>query len=126
MKVLLVDDSSFINLIARKALKDSGYDVVGEAYDGVQACEIAEKMAPDIVIMDIALPKMNGLQASQRILKAQPHIKILAMSALDEDWVKEQSLASGCISFLRKPFHAQDLVEAVRELGHPREYLKHG
>jgi len=126
MKILIVDDSSFINLIAKKSLKDAGYNVVGEAYDGLQAIEMAKSERPDIVIMDIALPKMNGLDASKKILENNPEIKILAMSALDEDWIEEQSLANGCISFLRKPFHAKDLVDTVGSIAPEMEVRKHG
>lgn len=126
MKVLIVDDSSFIILFCRQALEKSGFDVVGEAYDGCEAVELAEKLKPDVIIMDIAMPKKNGFEATENILAIHPKTKILAVSALDEDWIREKALQVGCFDFLAKPFEALQLIDRVQSLVEESGGLKYG
>lgn len=120
MKVMIVDDSSFIILVCRQALEKSGYEVVGEAYDGVSAVEIAEKTQPDFVIMDIALPRKNGFEATQMIQEILPKAKVLAISAVDEDWVRDKAIESGCFDFLAKPF---DTIELIGRLDQEKDAI---
>ena len=126
MKILIVDDSSFVNLVCRQALERSGYQVVGEAFDGVAAVELANELQPEVILMDIALPKKNGLEATTEILTSHPQIKIIAMSALDEIWVNEKTKEVGCVSFLAKPFTSVDLIKFVEEAATYKEKLKYG
>jgi two-component system chemotaxis response regulator CheY len=126
MKIMIVDDSSFIILFCRQALEKSGFDVVGEAYDGIEAIEKAQELTPDVVIMDIALPKKNGFEATESILEQNPNTKILAISALDEDWIREKALKAGCFDFLAKPFEATQLINQMENLAGESEGLKYG
>lgn len=126
MKILLVDDSSFINLVCRQTLEKQGHQIVGEAYDGEEAVVLAAQRQPDLVIMDIALPKKNGLQATQEILAANPEIKVLAISAIEEDWVKDKALAAGCYDFLEKPFESATLIDKINSVKSDSEELKYG
>lgn len=127
MKVMIVDDSSFIVLVCRQALEKSGYQVVAEAYDGVEAVELAEKTQPDFIIMDIALPKKNGFEATMMIHEFLPKTKILAISAVDEDWVREKAIQSGCFDFLAKPFETITLISILDQLRDTsEESLKYG
>ncbi len=126
MKIMIVDDSSFIILFCRQALEKSGFNVVGEAYDGVEAVEKAQELNPDVVIMDIALPKKNGFEATESILELNPNTKILAISALDEDWIREKALKAGCFDFLAKPFEATQLINQMENLVGDSEGLKYG
>ncbi|MCB0377151.1 MAG: response regulator [Bdellovibrionales bacterium] len=115
MKVMIVDDSSFIMLVCKQALTAGGHEVVGEAFDGEEAISLAKTCDPDIILMDIALPKKNGLEATAEILKYTPHVKVIAISALDEPWVKEKTQQVGCFSFLAKPFDAKALLQAIAD-----------
>lgn len=126
MKILLVDDSSFIILVCRQALEKSGYEVVGEAYDGYQAVELAQELKPDVIVMDIALPGKNGFEATQLIHEFLPKVKVLAISALDEDWVKQKAVQSGCVDFLEKPFEAVELIDRIEKLKESESELKYG
>ena len=116
MKVLIVDDSSFITLFCRQALTKAGYEVVGEAYDGEEAVEKALALKPHLVLMDIALPKKNGFDASQIIMEKLPRTKIIAISALEEAWLSERCEQSSCVSYLTKPFDAKTLIDEIKKI----------
>lgn len=126
MKILIVDDSSFIILICRQALEKSGFQVVGEAYDGFDAIEKAQALQPDVIIMDIALPGKNGFEATQIIHEFLPKTKVLAISALDEDWIREKAIQAGCVDFLEKPFEAVELIDRIEKLKDSFGELKYG
>jgi two-component system, chemotaxis family, chemotaxis protein CheY len=126
MKALIVDDSSFIMLICRQTLEKAGIEVVGEAYDGLEAIEKASKLKPDLVILDIALPKKNGFEVSQYIHDILPETHILAISAIEEDWVKKKVLEAGCFNFLAKPFETSELINILNFLKSSKKELKYG
>ena len=126
MKVLIVDDSSFIVLVCRQALEKSGYQVVGEAYDGFEAIGKAQELKPDLIIMDIAMPKKNGFEATKIIQEFLPKTKVLAISAIDEDWIKEKAIQAGCFDFLAKPFETIQLLDVVARAKDLAEDLKYG
>lgn len=126
MKVLIVDDSSFITLFCRQALQKAGYEVVGEAYDGEAGIQMALQHKPQLILMDIALPKKNGFEASKIIMEKLPRTKIIAISALEEDWVGERYKQSGCVSFLAKPFDVNTLMENIQKIFDPDGELMYG
>ena len=126
MKVMIVDDSSFIMLVCRQALEKSGYEVVAEAYDGVEAVEKAEQTQPEFVIMDIALPKKNGFEATEQIQQLLPRTRVLAISAIDEEWVRKKAIESGCFEFLAKPFDSMTLIEILDKEKQAAGDLKYG
>jgi len=126
MRILLVDDSSFILLVGRRTLEKSGHEVVADAFDGEDGVRKALAFKPDLVIMDIALPKKNGFEASQLILESLPKTKVLAISAIDEEWIREKAVQSGCYSFLAKPFDPIELLEAVEQAKETKESVKYG
>lgn len=123
-KILIVDDSSFIILVCRQILEKSGYEVIADSYDGIDAVEKACLLKPDIILMDIALPLQNGIEATKKILQALPNTKILAMSAVNEDWLKDKAIEAGCYAFLAKPFDPEQLIAYI-EQSKERE-LKYG
>lgn len=125
MKVMVVDDSSFILLVCKQALEKSGYEVI-EALDGIEAVEKAQKFQPDFIIMDIALPKKNGFEATMMIQELLPKTKVLAISAIEEDWVKEKAIQSGCFDFLPKPFEAVQLLALLDGAKDSAGDLKYG
>ncbi len=126
MKIMIVDDSSFIVLICRQTLLAAGYDVVGEAFDGVTAIQKAEKLKPDLVILDLALPKKNGFEVAEALKESLPNTKILFISAVDEEWAKEKVVAVGGYGFLAKPFENSQLLDYVRLADEKRGALKYG
>lgn len=126
MKILIVDDSSFIGLVCSQALSKAGYEVVGEAYDGVEGVEKAQQLKPDLVIMDIALPRKNGIEATKMIMELLPGTLVLGISAIDEDWVREKAMQAGCFDFLVKPFETKQLVDYINKVKLENGVLKHG
>lgn len=112
-RVLLVDDLSFMRMVQKDILSGSGYHVVGEASDGLEAVEVYESLKPDIVLMDITMPNMNGLDAVNRILVADPQAKIIICSALGQQKIIVEAINSGIKDFIVKPFKAERLLSAI-------------
>lgn len=126
MRILLIDDSSFVRLVGRRSLEKAGYTVLIDAHDGADGLRKAKELKPDLVVVDIALPKVNGFEVASRILEAQPYTLVLAISAIDEDWVREKSIEAGCFDFLAKPFEPEQLLERVAHAVSLKESLKYG
>ncbi len=115
-RVLLVDDAPFMLEILRQILSEIGYEVCGEAKNGMEAVELAQNLEPDMVIMDMVLPLKNGVEASKEILESHPEIKIIACSTVDQDTVLMSALDAGCIDYITKPFKKNDIVSVVNKI----------
>ncbi|MGB7434443.1 MAG: response regulator transcription factor, partial [Candidatus Acidiferrum sp.] len=103
LKVLLVDDHALVRRGFRRMLEDEPtFQVVGEASDGLEAVESAEKLEPDVIVMDCALPQVNGIEASRRILAKRPETAILMLSMHSEDTLVRQALEAGAKGYVLK------------------------
>ena len=101
----------------RKLLElDADLEVVGEAKEGRQAVELAKKLRPAVVLMDIAMPRLNGLEATRQVLKALPDTKVLILSAHSEDAYLKNAAESGAVGFLLKQTSAHEVCRAIREV----------
>jgi DNA-binding NarL/FixJ family response regulator len=117
LKVLLVDDHALVRRGFRRMLEDEPtFQVVGEASDGLEAVECAEKLQPDVIVMDCALPQINGIEASRRILAARPETKILMLSMHSEDTLIRQALEAGAKGYVLKNAMDLDLVSAIKKV----------
>jgi DNA-binding NarL/FixJ family response regulator len=115
--VLLAEDHMIVREGFRKMLElEHDLEVVGEAEDGRQAVALAKKFHPDVVLMDIAMPLLNGLQATRQILQANPAIKVLMLSAHNDDAYVTNATESGAVGFLLKQTSAHDVCRAIREI----------
>lgn len=115
--VLLADDHAIVREGFRSLLRlESDISVVGEAHNGRQAVALAQKLEPDVVVMDIAMPLLNGLGATQQILATLPATKVIILSAHSEDPYIHRVLAIGAAGFLIKQSSAQCLSKAIREV----------
>lgn len=117
IKVLLVDDHTLFREGMRALLSGApDIEVVGEAAEGQQAIELAEKLSPDIILMDLVMPGMNGMQATRHLHDRYPDIKILILSMYDDDEYICQTLKAGASGYLLKRVASDDLMRAIREV----------
>src|SRR5437667_6543295 len=115
--VLLVDDHTVVRQGLR-ALRDVKEDmqVIGEAENGRRAVMLAKKTPPDVVVMDVAMPLMNGLEATRQILKSVPTAKVLVLTSYGDDDCVQQMMRAGASGYLIKQTAANDLLKAIREV----------
>src|ERR687889_750997 len=116
--VLVVDDFADTRLLLRTWLERRGFRVV-EAENGIQAINQAETEAPDLIIMDMQMPELDGLSATRRIRMSLDSVPILAVSAYGADQFREQALAAGCNEYVSTPFEPAALERLIRSLVQP-------
>ena len=115
--VLLAEDHTIVREGFRRMLEmERDLEVVGEAQDGRQAVAMVKKLRPAVVLMDIAMPLLNGLEATRQVLKALPATKVLMLSAHSDDAYVKNATDSGAVGFLLKQTSAQDVCQAIREV----------
>jgi len=115
--VLLADDNRVVRTEFRKVLElEADLEVVGEARTGREAVTLTKKLRPAVVVMDIAMPQLNGLEATRQIRQAVPGTKVLMLSAHGDDAYVEQAIAFGAVGFLLKQTSSHDLSRAIREV----------
>jgi len=124
LRVLLVDDHALVRRGFRRMLEDEPtFQVAGEASDGLEAVELAEQLRPDVIVMDCALPQMNGIEASRRILAKLPETAILMLSMHSEDTLVKQALEAGARGYILKNAMDLDLVSAIKKVAEGQTVL---
>ncbi len=112
-KVLIVDDAVFMRMMVKDILEKNGYDVVGEAENGLVGVELYKETNPDIVTMDITMPEMNGIEALKEIKKYNSNAKVIMCSAMGQQAMVMDAIKEGAIDFIVKPFNAERVLEAL-------------
>src|SRR6201998_4623896 len=116
-RILLADDHEVVRAGLRALLEEQqGWEVVAEAVDGREAVEKATKLKPDVVVIDIAMPSLNGLEAVRQIVKAVPHCRVLVLTMYDSDPLIQQVLQASARGYLLKSDAGRDLVSAIDAL----------
>lgn len=113
IKVILVDDLSFMRDAIRHILEKSNMDVLGEAENGREAVEMYMELEPDIVLMDITMPVMDGLESLERIKQYDPEAKVIMCSALGQQKYLIKSIQLGARDFILKPFLPERIISAI-------------
>ena len=111
-RVLIAEDEALIRLDLSEMLREEGYDVVGEAGDGQEAVELAESLKPDLVIMDVKMPRRDGIDAAAEIA-AKRIAPIVILTAFSQRDLVEKARDAGAMAYLVKPFSASDLIPAI-------------
>jgi DNA-binding NarL/FixJ family response regulator len=113
-RVLLVDDQELVRAGFRLILERAGFEVVGEASDGLEAVALADDLRPSVVLMDIRMPRMDGIEATRQIVRKHPEVRVLALTTFDLDEYVYAAVQAGASGFLLKDVPPDDLVHAVR------------
>ena len=112
-RILIAEDETIIRLDLRSLLESNGFEVCGEARDGVEAVELAESLAPDVILMDVKMPRLDGIEAAGRILEERP-VPIVMLTAFGHEDLVGRAVETGVFGYLSKPFREQDVIPAVR------------
>lgn len=115
-KVLIVDDAAFMRISIRKMLEKNGYEICGEAENGVVAVQKYAELKPDIVTLDITMPEKSGLDALKEILAIDSNANVLMVSAMGQESMVKDAIISGAKGFIVKPFKEETIVNALSKL----------
>jgi len=117
LRILIVDDSSLIRkLVREELLTHLGWEVSGEAENGLQATQIAEELKPDLILLDLSMPVMNGLQAAPVLKQLLPATPIVMFTSFQTDYLRDQALKAGVARVIDKSNSLAPLVRAIQSL----------
>ena len=114
--ILLVDDAAFMRMMLKDILVKNGYEVLGEAENGLKAVEKYKELNPELVIMDITMPEMDGIDAVKEIKKINSGASVIMCSAMGQQAMVIEAIQSGAKDFIVKPFQADRILEAVKKV----------
>ena len=115
-KILIVDDAAFMRMMVKDALSKGGYTDVAEAVDGAEAVEKYKELHPDLVIMDITMPNMDGLEALKAIKQENPDSQVVMCSAMGQESMVIEAIKSGAKDFIEKPFKPERILSTVSNI----------
>ena len=115
-RVLVVDDAAFMRMMVKDILSKNGYEIVGEAENGMKALEKYQELKPDLVTMDITMPEMDGITAVKEIKKVDPGAKVVMCSAMGQQAMVIESIQSGAKDFIVKPFQQDRVLESLAKI----------
>lgn len=115
-RLIVADDAPFIREIVRSVVERiGGISLVGEATNGEEAVRLALELRPDVILMDIIMPKKSGVEAAREIISIIPEARIIAFSTADQETMVMRALEAGCCSYMEKPFTQEQLTQAINE-----------
>ncbi len=126
LRIILADDHLIVRQGLRSILEQEAYTILGEAGDGREALRLAQELAPDVAVLDLAMPLLNGLDAAREISRASPQTKTILLTMHTEDPYVMEALRAGVKGYVLKTQAAQDLVQAIREVSRGAMYLSPG
>ncbi len=114
--ILIVDDAAFMRMMIKDILTKNGYNVVGEAENGAKALEKYNELKPDLVLMDITMPEVDGIKALKNIKAADPSATVIMCSAMGQQAMVIEAIQGGAKDFIVKPFQPDRVLEAVKKV----------
>ena len=114
--ILICDDAAFMRMMIKDILTKNGYNVVGEAENGLKAIDAYQEHNPDLVLMDITMPEMDGIDALKGIREKDPNACVIMCSAMGQQAMVIEAIQSGAKDFIVKPFQADRVIEAVKKV----------
>lgn len=124
IKVLIVDDHALVRMGIRRLLEDlSDVEVVADAESGEQALQFVKTHAPDVVLLDMKMPGIDGWEVTRRLKKSNPHIKVIAVTAMSSDSLPSRVLQLGAMGYLTKESSAEEMSTAIRKVARGEKYL---
>ena len=115
-KILLVDDTKFMRMMLANILKPKGYEIVGEAGDGLEAIEKFNQLKPDLITMDIVMPHMEGIEAVRNIVSTDSNAKVIMVTAVGQESKVKEAIEAGARGYIVKPFQANQVLEEVQKI----------
>jgi response regulator NasT len=113
VRILIAEDETIIRLDLRELLERAGFEVCAEAKDGIEAVELASSVGPELAILDVKMPRLDGIEAAKRILEERP-IPIVMLTAYGQDELVSRAVEAGVFGYLVKPFREADLLPAIK------------
>ena len=126
MRVILADDHQIVRQGLRGLLEKAGHVVVGEASDGHEALKLARTLSPDVAVLDLSMPLLNGLDAAREIRRIAPEIKTILLTMYTDKEYVLQAMKAGARGYVLKTQAAEDLIRAIREISRGEVYLSPG
>ena len=114
--ILVCDDAAFMRMMIKDILTKNGYNIAGEAENGMVAVDKYKETSPDLVLMDITMPEMDGIQALKKIKESDPNASVIMCSAMGQQAMVIEAIQSGAKDFIVKPFQAERVIEAVKKV----------
>ena len=114
--ILVADDASFMRQMIREIVESEGHEVVGEASDGVEAVEQFRQLQPDVVTMDIVMPRKSGIDAVRSIIAIDPSACVVMCSALGQESLVNEALEAGARDFIVKPFKPESVIQTIAKV----------
>ena len=115
-RVLIVDDAVVMRMMIKGILSKNGYDVVGEAQNGLEAVDKYKALRPDLVTMDMVMPEMDGVTAVKHIVAVDPSAKIIMCTSMGQQALLDEALEAGATSYITKPFQPPKILEAIAKV----------
>lgn len=114
--VLVCDDAAFMRMMIKDILIKNGYNIVGEAENGRKAIDQYKALSPDLVLMDITMPEMDGIEALKKIMRIDANAKVIMCSAMGQQAMVDEATRLGARGFVVKPFHPEDVIETLKKV----------
>lgn len=116
LSVIVVDDNDIMRSVLRSILRNADYNVIGEARNGTAAVELADRLKPDIVCLDIVMPEKDGLQALHEIKSARPETEVVMITANADPGTVREAIQNGASGFIVKPFNAARVLDTLKKI----------